>query len=92
MTLAERPIETLVCQHDQRAVCALCSDQDPRWKAWRVSMGLGEEPRRRRPLPPVLLAPSVPLPVIEEPRKIKTMSEGDWRKWYQRLYGKGRRS
>lgn len=85
MTTTER----LICLHDARAVCWACSDQDERWRTWR---GGGEPPNvRRRPLPPVLHESAVPLPVLDEPKRVKTMSEGDWRRWYQRLYGKGRR-
>jgi hypothetical protein len=47
MTLLERPTEAPVrmeCLHDARGVCWLCSDKDPRWREWRVPLGVGEYP------------------------------------------------
>lgn len=38
------------CLHDSRAVCALCSDQDPRWREWRNGAEPPNAPARLRKL------------------------------------------
>ena len=50
----EAPSKTWQCLHDARAVCAACSDQDPRWREWR---GGGEPPNARRVEPVRVVEP-----------------------------------
>lgn len=99
MTLAESSTHAPAvqeCLHDSRAVCWLCSDQDPRWREWRG----GGDPPNARPAPARLAQrtmsaeeerewlnslPAKPLPVLDK-QELSTL-EG-WRGWYQRTFGK----
>ena len=43
---------TTCTTHNANGCCWRCSDQDPRWREWRIGAGLPEAaPNERRPLP-----------------------------------------